>query len=77
VDKEDCATSASSRSTCSGSVLAALEDTLELVRVHERNGSISPRCRPTTPRPTRMIQQADTIGTFQIESRAQMATLRA
>ena len=37
--------------------------------------STSPTCRPTIPAVYRMLQEADTIGIFQVESRAQMATL--
>ena len=32
-------------------------------------------CRPTTRTSTRLLQEADTVGVFQVESRAQMATL--
>ena len=37
--------------------------------------SISRICRQTIPAVYRMLQEADTIGVFQVESRAQMATL--
>ena len=37
--------------------------------------STSPTCRRTIPTSTRLLQKADTIGVFQVESRAQMATL--
>ena len=39
------------------------------------SASTSTACRRTSPRSSRMIQAADTVGVFQIESRAQMQTL--
>ena len=44
---------------------------------HPRGGrtSTSPTCRRTTPRSTRCSSEADTVGVFQVESRAQMASL--
>src|SRR5690606_5294420 len=50
-------------------MLSALRRGLELV------GKKLYEIKPTDPETYRMIQRADTIGTFQIESRAQMAML--
>ena len=41
----------------------------------ESRSSISPICRQNDPAVYEMLQKADTIGVFQVESRAQMATL--
>ncbi len=44
--------------------------------IHPRGGSFDlARIPPEDPATYRMIQSADTVGVFQIESRAQMATL--
>jgi error-prone DNA polymerase len=56
-------------------MLAALEDTIELIRVHEDRAIDLAHLPPDDPDTYAMIRAADTIGTFQIESRAQMATL--
>src|SRR5690606_15898105 len=56
-------------------MLNALERTITLVREHEGR-QIDLAKLPADDAPTwAMIQRADTMGTFQIESRAQMATL--
>ena len=55
-------------------MMAALQDTLELCA--ERNRPVDLAAIPKDDAPTfEMMQRADTIGVFQIESRAQMATL--
>ena len=75
-DKEDCADLGIIKIDLLGlGMLAALEDTLEQVRVHEGKTidlAVLPADDPAT---FALIRSADTIGTFQIESRAQMATL--
>src|SRR5207245_1504591 len=48
-------------------------DALEMIR--RRGGGVDLAHRPQDPTVYRMLQQADTIGVFQVESRAQMATL--
>ena len=40
-----------------------------------RDDRLRAGCPPTTRRSTRMLRAADTVGVFQVESRAQMATL--
>jgi error-prone DNA polymerase len=56
-------------------MLAALEDTIEQLRVHEDVAIDLAKLPSDDPATYAMIRRADTIGTFQIESRAQMATL--
>jgi error-prone DNA polymerase len=75
-DKEDCADLGIIKIDLLGlGMLAALEDTLEQVSVHEGKRVDLAQLPPDDPATYRMIRSADTIGTFQIESRAQMATL--
>ena len=75
-DKEDCADLGIIKIDLLGlGMLAALEDTLEQVRVHEGKTIDLARLPADDPATYAMIREADTIGTFQIESRAQMATL--
>ncbi len=75
-DKEDCADLGIIKIDLLGlGMLAALEDTLEQVSVHEGKHIDLAVLPPDDPVTYAMIRQADTIGTFQIESRAQMATL--
>jgi len=55
-------------------MMSVMQDTFELCR--ERGRSLDLAHIPTDDAPTyEMMQKADTIGVFQIESRAQMATL--
>src|SRR5579885_967259 len=56
-------------------MLAALEEALPLVRVHEVVDLDLAHLPPDDPKVYAMLQRADTIGVFQVESRAQMATL--
>ena len=75
-DKEDCADLGIIKIDLLGlGMLAALEDTLEQVRVHEGVTVDLARLPADDAATYAMIREADTIGTFQIESRAQMATL--
>jgi error-prone DNA polymerase len=75
-DKEDCGDLGIIKIDLLGlGMLAALEDTLEQVRVHEGVAVDLARLPADDPATYAMIREADTIGTFQIESRAQMATL--
>ncbi|MEE2778808.1 MAG: DNA polymerase III subunit alpha, partial [Acidobacteriota bacterium] len=75
-DKDDCADLGIIKVDLLGlGMLAALEETLALVHRHE-GVAIDLAHLPPDDAPTyAMIQRADTMGTFQIESRAQMATL--
>jgi error-prone DNA polymerase len=75
-DKEDCADLGIIKIDLLGlGMLAALEDTLEQVSAHEGVRVDLAQLPPDDPATYEMIRRADTIGTFQIESRAQMATL--
>ncbi len=75
-DKEDCADLGIIKIDLLGlGMLAALEQTLPLVRAHEGITIDLAHLPPDDPETYAMIRRADTIGVFQIESRAQMATL--
>jgi error-prone DNA polymerase len=75
-DKDDCADLGIIKIDLLGlGMLEALETSLELVRRHEGTGIDLAHLPPDDPATYAMIRAADTIGTFQIESRAQMATL--
>jgi len=56
-------------------MLDALEQTIPLIREHEGVEIDLAHLPPDDPLTYEMIQKADTVGVFQIESRAQMATL--
>jgi error-prone DNA polymerase len=75
-DKDDCADLGIIKIDLLGlGMLAALEEVIPLVRQHEGVELDLARLPPDDPTTYAMIQRADTVGTFQIESRAQMATL--
>ena len=75
-DKDDCADLGIIKIDLLGlGMLAALEETIPLVRRHEGVEIDLARLPPDDPATYAMIQRADTVGVFQIESRAQMATL--
>ncbi len=75
-DKDDCADLGIIKIDLLGlGMLAALEDTIQLVRAREGADVDLAHLPPDDPQTYAMIRAADTIGTFQIESRAQMATL--
>jgi error-prone DNA polymerase len=75
-DKDDCADLGIVKIDLLGlGMLAALEETLPLVREHEGVALDLAKLPPDDPETYAMIQRADTVGVFQIESRAQMATL--
>jgi error-prone DNA polymerase len=75
-DKDDCADLGIIKIDLLGlGMLQAMEDTIELIRVHEGQDVDLAHLPPDDPQTYAMIRAADTIGTFQIESRAQMATL--
>jgi error-prone DNA polymerase len=75
-DKDDCADLGIIKIDLLGlGMLAALEETVRLVRTHEGVAVDLAHLPPDDPATWAMIRAADTIGTFQIESRAQMATL--
>ena len=74
-DKEDCADLGIIKVDLLGlGMMAALEESTAIIR--SRGGSFDlARIPPGDPKTYRMIRRADTVGVFQIESRAQMATL--
>ena len=74
-DKEDCADLGIVKVDLLGlGMMAVLEESAETIR--SRGGSFDlARIPPDDPETYRMIRAADTVGVFQIESRAQMATL--
>ncbi len=74
-DKDDCADLGIIKVDLLGlGMMAALEESIEIIR--SRGGEIDlAHLPPDDPKTYEMIQRADTVGTFQIESRAQMATL--
>ena len=75
-DKDDCADLGIIKIDLLGlGMLRALDETMQLVRDVEGKPFDLARVPPDDPETYAMIQRADTIGTFQIESRAQMATL--
>ena len=73
-DKDDCAALGIVKVDLLGlGMMSLLQDALEMIRV--RGGAVDLAHLPQDPTVYRMLQQADTIGIFQVESRAQMATL--
>ena len=75
-DKDDCADLGLIKIDLLGlGMLSALERTIPLIREHEGVEIDLAHLPPDDPATYEMIQRADTIGVFQIESRAQMATL--
>jgi error-prone DNA polymerase len=75
-DKEDCADLGLIKIDLLGlGMLDALEQTLPMIRAHEGIEIDIAHLPPDDPKTYAMIQRADTVGVFQIESRAQMATL--
>lgn len=74
-DKEDCADLGIVKVDLLGlGMLAALEEATALIRSRGHAFDLD-QLPPDDPATYRMIQRADTVGVFQIESRAQMATL--
>ena len=78
-DKDDCADMGIVKIDLLGlGMMAALQDSLEMIN-RQRPRADAPlglwNVPPDDPDVYRMLQAADTIGVFQVESRAQMATL--
>ena len=74
-DKDDCADLGIIKVDLLGlGMMAALEESIEILHSHGHDVDLA-RLPPDDPKTYAMIQKADTIGVFQIESRAQMATL--
>ncbi len=75
-DKDDCADLGLIKVDLLGlGMLAALEDAIPMIRSHEGVDLDLAHLPPDDPETYRMIRRADTAGVFQIESRAQMASL--
>src|SRR5213080_1407734 len=75
-DKDDCADLGLIKVDLLGlGMLAALEEAIPLVRAHDGLEIDLAHLPPDDPKVYAMLQKADTIGVFQVESRAQMATL--
>ena len=78
-DKDDCADMGIVKVDLLGlGMMAVLQDTFTLINDGraDRTGAVDlARLPPDDPAVYRMLQSADTIGVFQVESRAQMATL--
>src|SRR5438132_471391 len=75
-DKDDCADLGLIKVDLLGlGMLAALEEAIPLVRAHEGVEIDLAHLPPDDPKVYAMLRKADTIGVFQVESRAQMATL--
>ena len=74
-DKDDCADLGIIKVDLLGlGMMAALEESIEILSSQGHDIDLA-RLPPDDPKTYAMIQKADTIGVFQIESRAQMATL--
>jgi len=75
-DKDDCADLGIIKIDLLGlGMMAVLEDVIPLVRTHDGADVDLARIPADDPLTYRMLQAADTVGVFQVESRAQMATL--
>jgi error-prone DNA polymerase len=75
-DKEDCADLGIVKVDLLGlGMMAALEDCLKLVRNHWHEDIDLGQLPANDPEVYKTLQKGDTIGMFQVESRAQMATL--
>lgn len=75
-DKDDCADLGLIKIDLLGlGMMAVLEEAIPLAREFSEEDVDLARLPPDDPATYAMIQKADTIGVFQIESRAQMATL--
>ena len=81
-DKEDCADLGIVKVDLLGlGMMAVLQDSFAIINSHDKVGESAPatidmaHLPPNDPAVYQMLQEADTIGLFQVESRAQMATL--
>ena len=75
-DKEDCADMGLIKVDLLGlGMMAALKDSLELIRDHYKEEVDLAHLPPDDPLVYSTLQKADTVGMFQVESRAQMACL--
>jgi error-prone DNA polymerase len=75
-DKEDCADMGIVKVDLLGlGMMAVLEDTIRLIRNHQREEIDLSHLPPNDPAVYFALQKADTVGWFQVESRAQMSCL--
>ena len=75
-DKDDCADMGIIKIDLLGlGMMAVLADAVPLIKAHENVEIDLAHLPPNDKKTYSMIQKADTVGVFQIESRAQMATL--
>jgi error-prone DNA polymerase len=75
-DKDDCAALGLVKVDLLGlGMMAVLEDVVPMIARHEGVTIDYARLPADDPKVYAMLQAADTVGTFQVESRAQMATL--
>jgi len=75
-DKEDCADMGIIKVDLLGlGMMAVLKDSIELIRGHYHEEVDLAHLPPDDPQVYSALQQADTIGLFQVESRAQMSCL--
>ena len=75
-DKDDCADLGIVKVDLLGlGMLAAIEETIPMIRTHERVEVDLAHLPQDDPAVYRMLNAADTVGLFQVESRAQMASL--
>jgi error-prone DNA polymerase len=75
-DKEDCADLGIIKVDLLGlGMLSALEEMVPLIRTREGVHVDLAHLPPDDPTVYKMLQEADTVGVFQVESRAQMASL--
>jgi error-prone DNA polymerase len=75
-DKDDCADLGIIKIDLLGlGMLAALKEAIPMIRAHEGVEIDLAHLPPDDPNVYAMLRRADTVGVFQIESRAQMATL--
>ena len=75
-DKDDCADLGIVKVDLLGlGMLAAIEETIPMIRTHEKIEVDLAHLPQDDPAVYRMLNAADTVGLFQVESRAQMASL--
>src|SRR5207248_2734362 len=75
-DKDDCAELGLVKVDLLGlGMMVVLEDVVPMIARHEGVKIDYARLPADDPKVYAMLQAADTVGTFQVESRAQMATL--
>src|SRR6202158_3535560 len=75
-DKEDCADMGIVKVDLLGlGMMAVLKDSIELIHDHYHEEVDLAHLPPDDPQVYSSLQQADTVGLFQVESRAQMASL--